>query len=272
MLDIFNRDGFLIIENFLPPADCAALRQQAGVLVDGFDPATARTIFSTTSQSHGRDAYFLESGDSIRFFFEEGAFDAGGQLTVDKARALNKIGHALHDRDPVFDAISRRPCFAALAARLGLRNPLLLQSMYIFKQPYIGGEVGWHQDASFLYTEPLSTIGFWLALDDATPENGCMTALAGAHRGPLRKRFVRDGQGTRMVDINSAPWPAVDSVMLNVPAGSLVVLHGLLPHASGPNHSAKPRHAYALHLIDGLDGYAADNWLQRPGRPPRGFV
>ena len=68
--------------------------------------------------------------------------------------ALNKIGHALHDLDPVFDRISRQPRLAALARALGLAQPLLLQSMYLFKQPQIGGEVGWHQDATYLHTRP----------------------------------------------------------------------------------------------------------------------
>ena len=53
--------------------------------------------------------------------------------------------------------------------------------------------------------------------------------------------------------------------------GTLIVLHGLLPHASSANRSARPRHAYALHLIDGRAAYDADNWLQRPTLPLRGF-
>lgn len=268
----YQRDGFLIVEDFFSQADCDALQRRAAELVEAFDSSEARTIFSTKDQKHAQDRYFLESGGAIRFFFEDGAFDAEGRLTTEKALALNKIGHALHDLDPVFDRISRGPRFAALARDVGLRRPLLLQSMYIFKQPHIGGEVDWHQDATFLFTTPLSTVGFWLALDDATLENGCMFALAGAHRGNLRKRFIREGLATRMETLDAMPWPDQAPVPLEAPRGSLVLLHGLLPHASGANHSAKPRHAYALHLIDGETAYAADNWLQRPDLPLRGFA
>ena len=42
--------------------------------------------------------------------------------------------------------------------------------MYIFKQPKIGGEVVCHQDSTFLYTEPESAVGFWVAIEDATIE------------------------------------------------------------------------------------------------------
>ena len=178
----YVRDGFLVVPDFLSAADCDALQARAAALVAGFDLRAARTIFSTADQSHARDRYFLESGGAIRFFFEEEAPDQ-----------LNKIGHALHDLDPVFDRISRQPRLAALAHEVGLEEPLLLQSMYIFKNPGIGGEVGWHQDAAYLHSTPITVTGFWIALDDADRDNGCLLALAGAHRGPLRKRFRRAG-------------------------------------------------------------------------------
>lgn len=271
MVSAYRRDGFLILESFASDIDCEALRQRMAELVEEFDASRHRSVFSTKSRPQERDRYFLDSGEAIRFFFEEDAFDATGNLIVEKKLALNKVGHALHDLDPVFDRVSRLPRFARLAASLGLRKPLLLQSMYIFKQPFIGGEVDWHQDAAFLFTQPSTTLGFWLAIDDATQENGCMFALAGAHHGPLRRRFLREGESTRMETLNAAPWPDDHSVPLEAPRGSLIVLHGLLPHYSGANRSPRPRHAYTMHLIDGAAAYPADNWLQRHSLPLRGF-
>lgn len=253
----YARDGFLVLEDFVPLADCDALKARAAELVASFDPGPARTVFSTADQAHARDAYFRESGAAIRFFFEG------------DARTLNKIGHALHDLDPVFDRISRAPRMQSLVEALGLARPLLLQSMYLFKQPLVGGEVDWHQDATFLHTEPSSVVGLWIALDDATTDNGCLVALPGAHRGPLRRRFTRDGA---MRALNDAPWPDVAPVTLEVRRGTLIVLHGLLPHASAANRSPHPRHAYSLHIIDGEARYTDDNWLQRPHLPLRGFT
>ena len=147
-LAAYARDGFLVLEGFLPQADCDALQARIAQLVAGFDPGPARTIFESHRQGHADDRYFQESGGAIRFFFEEDATDQPVPL------ALNKIGHALHDLDPVFDRISRQPPLAALARALGFEQPLLLQSMYLFKQPRIGAEVGWHQDATYLHTRP----------------------------------------------------------------------------------------------------------------------
>lgn len=265
----FQRDGFLILEDFITPGTCEALIERAGELLAGFSPDTV-TVFSTRSQVHKSDDYFLQSGDKIRFFFEEDAFDEAGRLRQARVLSINKIGHALHDLDPVFEASSRTPALATLAAGLGLHEPRLLQSMYIFKQPWIGGEVNCHQDATFLYTEPQSCVGFWFALEDATLENGCLHAIPG--RQPLRQRFRRTPGGLVMEDLPHEPWPEIEPIPLEVPRGSLVVLDGLLPHLSGPNHSPRSRHAYTLHLIDGRAHYPADNWLQRaPELPLRGF-
>lgn len=265
-LAAYARDGFLVLEGFLPQADCDALQARIAQLVAGFDPGPARTIFESHGQGHADDRCFQESGGAIRFFFEEDATDQPVPL------ALNKIGHALHDLDPVFDRISRQPRLAALAQSLGFRRPLLLQSMYLFKQPHIGADIDWHQDATYLYTKPVTVIGFWIALDDADRDNGCLMALPGGHLGPLRKRFHRTNGRLVTETVDDTPWPAIAPVALEAPRGSLVVLHGLLPHASAANRSARPRHAYALHLIDGHAEYAADNWLQRPELPLRGFA
>ena len=272
MLASYRRDGFLVLEDFVAPADCEALMARAGELVRAFEPEEVATIFSTTSQAHAADDYFATSGDKIRFFFEEEAFEAEGGLRQAKELSINKIGHALHDLDPVFRDFSRRPILANLVAGLGVAEPLLLQSMYIFKQPHIGGEVTCHQDATFLHTEPSSVVGLWFALEDATLENGCLWALPGHHEDPPKTRFRRTDRGLRTETIDSTPWPEHGRQPIEARQGTLVVLHGHLPHLSGPNRSARSRHAYTLHVIDGETRYAPDNWLQRPPEMPlKGF-
>jgi len=265
----YDRDGFLVVENFVDESACDSLRARAEGLVRDFDPAGVVSIFSTHEQTRTSDDYFLDSGDKIRFFFEENAFLPDGTLRQKKERSINKIGHALHDLDPAFDRFSRTTEIKQLVSDLDIFDPLLLQSMYIFKQPRIGGEVTCHQDATFLFTEPLRMIGLWFALEDATIDNGCLWAIPGGHKLGLKSRFVRaEGGGTRFEVFDDTPWPEENLQPLEVAKGTLVVLHALLPHLSRENRSSKSRQAYTLHVIEASSDYPKDNWLQRSAEMP----
>lgn len=269
----FDRDGFLVLPGFKSAADLAEVRARAQALVDAFEPDGSTGVFSTRNQARTADAALIASADQVHCFFEEEAFDAEGRLVVPKEHAINKIGHALHDLDPVFERFSHGPELAALASDLGLVDPKVWQSQVIFKQPAIGGEVRWHQDATFFVSTPVSVTTFWFALEDAAVDNGCLWAEPGGHRGPLRERFVRDGQQLNLEVLDRTPWPDQrTAVPLPCEAGTLIVFHGLLPHYSAPNRSARSRLAYTLHATDGRTSYAPTNWLQRPvSFPVRGF-
>ena len=275
-LATWERDGFLVVPDAVAREDCERLKDRANEIVDAFDPAVV-SVFTTHEQQRSSDEYFLASGDNVSCFFEEDAFEPDGSLRQAKARSINKIGHAQHDLDDEFDRFSRQAVLADVAADIGFEDPLLLQSMYIFKQPQIGGEVTCHQDATFLVTEPSSVVGMWFAVEDATLDNGCLWAEPGGHRGPLRRRFVRDedGGGTRFEPLDDTPLPepgAGSLVPIEAEQGTLVLLHGLLPHWSDANRSDRSRHAYTLHLIERSAEYPALNWLQRrPDNPLRGF-
>ena len=273
MVDAYRRDGFLIVDGFKSPAECDALRARTHELVEAFDPASVASVFEAGgSQRHAADRYFRESGDQIRFFFEKGAFDADGRLVRDKHRALNKIGHAMHDLDPVFDAFSRDPRLERLARGLGIGDPGLIQSMVICKPPQIGGEVNCHQDASFLHTEPVSVTGFWFALEGADETNGCLLGIPGVQDQGLRERFGYEGDTLVMTDLGEKDWRGGREEPLTAPKGTLVVLHGTAPHRSCPNTSPRSREAYALHVIDRAARWNPANWLRRaPDMPVRGF-
>jgi phytanoyl-CoA hydroxylase len=271
--DRLAADGFAVVPDFSTAADIAALRARASEIVAAFDPAIASGVFSASGERDRADDYFLTSGSTVRCFFEEEAFDERGVLRQPKALSINKIGHAMHDLDPVFERFSHGPALGALVRAAGIAQPRIYQSMYIFKQPHIGGEVRWHQDATYFWTEPQTVLTLWFALERADRNNGCLWVQRGGHRSPVRERFVVENGVGRLVRLDSTPWPSDgDAEPVEVEAGTLVMFHGALPHYSAPNRSSESRHAYTLHVVDAGAGYAPENWLQRaPGFEARGF-
>jgi phytanoyl-CoA hydroxylase len=262
----------LVIEDFNTAAECDALMQQGEELANGFNFKGHPSVFQTSNQAQSTDDYFLNSGDRISFFFEKDAFDAEGKLKNSLFHSLNKIGHALHDLEPVFNRFSRSPQMKELVTALGLNDYLIIQSMLIFKHAKIGGVVDIHQDATFLYTEPTSCTGFWFALEDATKENGCLWARPGGQHEPLRFWFRRKGGGTEMITLDEEPFSMEGMEPLEVKKGACVVLNGLLPHYSLPNSSGRSRQAYSIHCISPTAVYPKENWLQRDMKAVMGFV
>ncbi len=149
-----------------------------------------------------RDKYFLDSVDKICAFLETNA-DEVFKSDGDHSKVFNKVGHALHVLNPKFKQVTfgknvkvsrRRIAFLLrtwyttrvfaknLFKSVGYVDPIVCQSMYIFKQPRIGDKVTPHQDGSYLHTVPLKIIGVWIALEDCTVQNGCLQFIPGSQK------------------------------------------------------------------------------------------
>jgi phytanoyl-CoA hydroxylase len=272
----FQANGFVVYERFASRDATTALRRAADAVVR--DPAyapPASAVFTTDEQARETvDGYFLRSAGAVRCFREERATSYDDERRSADARALatNKIGHALHDLLPEFARFSYAPDVQAVAAAHGLHRPLLVQSMYIFKQPHIGGPVRAHRDATYIVSEPDTCLGYWWALEDSTVDNGCLWAVPGSHKDGVHKHFVLDEKrtGTFFEGEEVVEYKSQDYIPLPVKEGDLVVLHGALMHMSLENTSPKSRHAYSIHVVDSppWSTYSARSWLQRPPNMP----
>ncbi|KAI5794838.1 hypothetical protein FPQ18DRAFT_328508 [Pyronema domesticum] len=281
----WDENGYLIIPDALDQATVEGLLKEAHGLLEDFSlEGHPMTKFTTGGEDgddaskHIGDAYFLESNDKIRFFFEEDAFSPTGALLKPKTLAINKIGHALHTLSSPFSSASINTKNRDIAHSLGFKDPQVLQSMVICKQPEIGGAVGSHQDSTFLYTDPCSAVGFWYALEDCTSSNGCLSFAPGSHkRVPIKKRFIRlpeggtafedlpedKGNGLREKGLAEAEVNE-EFIMGEVKKGSLVLIHGNVLHKSERNLSSRSRFIYTFHVIEGQNEYDEKNWLQPP--------
>lgn len=262
----YHEQGYLVLENALSEQDIASLKQAAMGIVADFDAEQQRTVFKTTDRDAGRDDYFFDSAETVNCFLEEGALDENGELNRPKEVSINKIGHAMHDLVPEFTRFCRLPLFGQVLRDIGYVTPALMQTMYIFKQPGIGGEVRWHQDASYLIANAPGVTGIWIAIEDATRDNGCLWMQPGQHQSPLREIYEVDWQARNgtLSKLDDTPWTNGEAVAMEVPAGSVVFFNDRMPHYSSQNLSDKSRHAFTLHVTEADANWAEKNWLQRP--------
>lgn len=263
----YRENGYAVITKHANVTDVEGLRHAAMEIIKDFhDTSTEATCFSSqnTTGRLSHNTRFLESASKISCFLEE------QQETVNNygvPTAVNKIGHAMHDLNPIFSKFSRAPTVKRVAAAIGMEGAALVQSMYIVKGARVGGVVVPHRDATFL--APISCksddcLGLWWALQPATLQNGCLWVVPRSHNDERKiRRFVRKGNS-----LTFEGEPEVDYydesafVPLPVDVGDLIVLHGAVVHKSSHNYSDFSRHAYSIHLVK--DRLSDDCWLQRP--------
>jgi non-heme Fe2+,alpha-ketoglutarate-dependent halogenase len=111
------------------------------------------------------------------------------------------------------------------------------------KEPRDGSYVSWHQDSTYFYLEPFEQVTAWIALTDATPENGCLQILPGSHKHGQREHVIGDPRGNLLsngqhIELSIDEREAIPVV---VPSGHVSLHHTHLVHSSGPNETDERR-------------------------------
>jgi phytanoyl-CoA hydroxylase len=150
------------------------------------------------------------------------------------------------ERDPRFLRYLQNPLFTAIARRFIGPDVAAYRCMFMNKPALQGTLLPWHQDGGEqwgLDRDPPITL--WLALDDATIQNGCVEVVAGTHRlGLLSAR------GHTITEEQAARYCSEGALHLELKAGECALLHNFLLHRSGRNETTRPRRAFSVCLMD----------------------
>ena len=163
----------------------------------------------------------------------------GGRVSIAETGAITFTIH-LVEREPIAAAFARHPVFADLCHDLIGPDVRLYWDQAVYKKPEKPRRFPWHQDNGYTFVEPQQYLTCWVALTDASVDNGCPQVIPGLHRlGTYRHRYV-DPLGWEIVE--SHP----DAVAAPVGKGGIVVFSSLTPHLTGPNTTDTVRKAYIL--------------------------
>jgi len=174
-----------------------------------------------------------------------------GELKVDHpGDGIRKID-GLVENDDLFRKLGTHPNIVSITKQILGPDIKLFRNTVLLKPPSVGSPKGMHQDSPYWPIEPMSLCSCWFALDDATPENGCMGVIPGWHtKGPLPHKHITDDFVMEESDYNMK-----DLVLAPLKAGGGLFFHSLLPHYTAPNLSTKWRRAISLSYMSAKSRY-----------------
>lgn len=217
----YARDGYVVLDRALDPAEVAALNTEALAVCRG-------------------DRGAIKGTEAAR----------PGETDAEVLRRILCI-HMPHKISPLLRRALHHPAVVAALTTLIGPNVKAMQSMLFVKSEGKPGQA-WHQDEQFIPTRDRSLTAAWIALDDATVENGCLWVLPGSHRAGVLypQRVIEDDRFDCTAEAYAFPFRDEDAVPVEIPAGSVVLFNGYLLHRSLPNTGRHGlRRALALHYM-----------------------
>lgn len=234
-LDIFDEQGYLIIEGLLTPAEL----ERCNVEVE---------------RLHEFAAELEAKGDRTTMSFQrEPYLDDEIAKGLPVLRKIESAG----DHSRTFGDLAAHPQLIEVLSNLLGPDLLLFRNTLMLKPAHHGSVHALHQDTAYWPMEPANLITVSIALNDATPENGCFKVIPGSHRWPQRQwGMIARKQGAALTDQDGLDTSGQIDVPLK--AGSALLFHSSIIHGSGANRSPRPRHT-------ALYAYFTPDVVYKPG-------
>lgn len=163
----------------------------------------------------------------------------------------NEIGdHKLVKNDPFWLKLAAYPPSLDVAQQFIGSDIALFASSYFTKKPFSGQPTLWHQDGVYWPLEPPKVISLWIAVDDSTPENGCLRVIPGTHKLDLKEFHENKDIPNSLeseIDLKYVDEPKAVNIVLN--AGDVSIHHPNIIHGSKANTSSKRRCGLTMRYI-----------------------
>ncbi|MDA4123163.1 MAG: phytanoyl-CoA dioxygenase family protein [Thaumarchaeota archaeon] len=237
----FEKDGFIVVEDLLTPTELRGLKRRVAQIGNGK----------------------LKHVPEDRFEVEP-AVASGKVKAKSGIESLRKINN-LTDYDEVFLATAKNPKILDVVEELLGPNIMVFGDQFFVKPAKIGVEKPYHQDHAYFFVEPKNIVTCWIALEDATVENGCLHFIPGSHRVGLIDHSEKWMVGDR--EDMQVPESAIDlskEVAAPLKSGSASFHHSMILHKSGPNKSPHPRWGWAISYMS-----SDSTWAGPPGKKPK---
>ena len=243
----YTDNGYVVVENLVSPENLQRIREQVDEIQN--------TILEAQANARARAAA-ANSGPQVTFIVEPGS---GGGTAVAVKPSLRKLAD-LAPGDAFFRATAATKAITEIVSELtGGGHQIMLYSDQVFLKPaFCGSEKPLHQDNSYFKVMPMTAgVTCWMALDDATIENGCMHYIPGSHKLGLIKHKEIKNTPHLIPDVDFALG---SEIPVPIPAGACIFHHLLTLHSSKANTSPNPRRAWALHYANRIAASSVKQW------------
>ena len=240
----YHQQGYIVFEDMFTHEEVGEAKTaiEAAVRLYAFNDTLADYVPPKNENNNQAGAVFRARERGGLAFSLEPGYQPDPDRIDEISMYIRKFFNLEHASPLIEHIVHSHPVTQSILRILLGDEPVLFQSMALLKPPG-GVEKPWHQDNAYFSTgNPNGIIGTWIALDDATVENGCMHFLPGGHKqGPLRHHHTNDCEilPDRLDRSKAVPVP--------VHAGGIIFFHGNIPHQTPPNHSNQRRRALQFH-------------------------